>query len=68
MSRLLKATIVTLGLAGFAFSVPVTSAEAAPFYHKVCKTTYRNHHKHVVCHRVMFRHHPIRSILREFSD
>jgi hypothetical protein len=68
MSQLLKTTVVALGLAGFAFTVPVTTAEAAPFYHKVCQTTYRHHHKHTTCHRVMFRHHPIRSILKEFSD
>lgn len=68
MARLLKTTIVALGLAGFALTVPVTTAEAAPFYHKVCKTTYRHHHKHVTCHRVMFRHHPIRSTLKEFWD
>ena len=68
MARLLKTTIVALGLAGFALTLPVTVAEAFPFYHKVCKTTYRHHHKHVTCHRVMFRKHPIRDTIKEFAD
>lgn len=68
MAQLLKTTVVALGLAGFAFSVPVTPAEAAPFHHKVCKTTWRHHHKHVTCHWVAFRKHPIRSTLREFWE
>jgi hypothetical protein len=68
MARLLTTTVVALGLAVSTLILPVASAEAFPFYHKVCETTYSHHHKHVVCHRVMFRKHPIRSILREFWD
>jgi hypothetical protein len=68
MARLLKTTVVALGLAGFALSFPVTTAEALPFHHKVCHTTWRHHHKHVTCHWVTFRKHPIRSTLKEFWD
>ena len=66
MARLLKTTVVALGLAGFVF--PVTGAEAFPFHHKVCQTTYHHHHGHTTCHWVVFRDHPIRSTLQEFVD
>jgi hypothetical protein len=68
MTRLFKTSVVALGLAGFALTLPVSTADAFPFYHKVCETTYSHHHKHVVCHRVMFRRHPIRDTIREFAD
>ena len=66
MARLLKTTVLAIGLIGFA--LPVTVAEAAPFHHKVCHTTWRHHHKHTSCHWVMFRKHPIRSTLHEFIN
>lgn len=66
MSRLLMAGAVALGVAGGSVSVP--AAQAAPFYHKVCKTSYVHHKKQVTCKRVMFRKHPVRSILKEFAD
>jgi hypothetical protein len=68
MTRLFKTSVVALGLAGFALTLPVSTAEAFPFYHKVCETTYRDHHKHVTCHRVMFRKHPVRDTIHEFAD
>ena len=49
MARLLKTTVVALGLAGLV--LPVTGAEAFPFHHKVCHTTYdHHHHGHTTCH------------------
>lgn len=65
MTRLLNTTILVLGVA---FMSPVTVAEAFPFHHKVCHTTWHNHHKHTRCHWVVFRQHPIRDTIREFLD